>query len=48
MKNLVFSLGLLSLVFGGVLLIFGNIYGVIYLMGGFVLLKIILLRSKIV
>jgi len=40
MKNLLFGLGLVSLVFGGVLLTFGNIYGIIYLMGGFVLLKV--------
>jgi hypothetical protein len=40
MKNLLFGLGLVSLVFGGVLLTFGNTYGIIYLMGGFVLLKV--------
>jgi hypothetical protein len=40
MKNLLFGLGLVSLVFGGVLLTFGNTYGIIYLMGGFVLLEV--------
>jgi hypothetical protein len=40
MKNLLFGLGLVSLVFGGVLLTFGNIYGIIFLIGGFVKLKI--------
>ena len=40
MKNYLIGLGLLNLIFGFIILSFGNVYGIIYLMGGFVLLKV--------
>ena len=40
MKNIILSLGIINLLFGFIILSFGNFYGVGFLMGGFIILEI--------
>ena len=42
MKNVVIGLGFVGMIGGGVLLVFGNIFGIVGLMGGFGMLEVTL------